>query len=162
MAREKKGEFIKRIEKSATEQRANFMEKCNADPDLQGFDDKKKIALYALKLTRGNITNACKMIKLSRKMFHNYMSDDPEFDSMVKDFKFQVTDGVVDKLLVNCDAGKEVSIIYYLNCHGKHLGYGNNVSIDHTTKGESLNKALNNMTDEELEQKLKEINEKMK
>ncbi|WP_166664836.1 hypothetical protein [Pedobacter metabolipauper] len=150
------------MEKSASEKKVAFMLKCNADPDLKDFEEKKRIALHALKICKGNITNACLMINLSRKMFHNYMTDDADFKEMVSDIRFTITDGVVDKLLLNCEAGKETSIIYYLNCQGKHLGYGNNVNIDHTTKGDSLNKALKNMTDEELEQKLKELNAKMK
>ena len=154
--------LIKRMEKSMKEKKAAFLKKCNADIDLKGFTINKRMALYALKLCKGNISNACKMVHITRMTFHNYINEDPAFDNMVKDVKFTLTDTVVDKLLENCEAGKETSIIYYLNCQGKHLGFGNNVNIDHTTKGDSLNKALSNMTDAELEQKLKELTAKMK
>lgn len=130
MAGETEKARLKRIEKSATEKRKKFIKDCNADPDLKDFDVKKRYALHALKLCRGNISNASKMINLSRRMIHNYMADDPDFDEMVKLIKFEVVDHVEDKLLQNCDAGKETSIIYYLNCQGKDRGYGNALKVD--------------------------------
>jgi hypothetical protein len=130
MAWETNKKTIKRIEKSAAEKRKKFIKDCNADPDLKAFDAKKRYALHALKLCRGNISNASKMISLSRRTIHQYMSDDPDFDEMVKLIKFEVLDQVEDKLLQNCDAGKETSIIYYLNCQGKDRGYGNALKVD--------------------------------
>lgn len=154
--------FVRKIEKSIEDKRAAFMKGCDEDVELQDFEQKKRIILYALKLCKGNVTNACKMITITRKTFHNYRNEDPEFEETYRSIKLGVLDHVVSKLHQNIDEGKETSIIYYLNCQGKEEGWGNNVNIDHTTKGDSLNKTLKNMTDEELVLKLKEINEKMK
>jgi len=130
MAGETEKARLKRIEKSATDKRKRFIKDCNADPELKPFNAKKRYALHALKICRGNISNASKMINLSRKMIHNYMKDDPDFDEMVKLIKLEVVDHVEDKLLQNCDAGKETSIIYFLNCQGKERGYGNALKVD--------------------------------
>ncbi len=154
--------LIKKMEKSMKEKRAAFIKKCNADVDLKGFEQKKKIALYALKVCKGSITDACKMINISRRTFYNFKDEDPLFEEAFQDIKLGVLDHVVNKLHERIDAGSDSSIQFYLDRRGKSEGWGNNLSIDHTTKGDSLNKALSNMTDEELEQKLKELNEKMK
>ena len=142
MAKEKKGEFLKRIEKSASEKRANFMKACEADPDLKNFEEKKRIILYALKLTRGNISKACDMIGVSRMPFYEYMSDDQAFQDVVKDIKFSRVEYVEDKLMNRIDAGSDTAIIYFLNCQGKEQGWGNSVKVDGNLKNINYNVPL--------------------
>lgn len=148
---------LKRIEKSASAKRKKFIKDCNADPDLTDFDQKKRYALHALKMCRGNISNASKLISLSRKTFHNYMSEDPDFQEMVEEIKVVRLDSVEDKLLANCDAGKETSIIYFLNCQGKERGYGNSLKVDGKINNINYNVPL---TDEEVKQYAKALEDK--
>ena len=148
--------LIRKMEKSMKDKKAAFLKKCNADLDLKDFEQKKKIALYALKLCRGNISNACIMINLGRKTFHIYISEDQDFADMVQDIKFTVVDHVESKLLENCDAGKETSIIYYLNCQGKDRGYGNALKLDGKVNNINYNVPL---TEEEVRAYAKALEE---
>lgn len=154
--------MVRRTEKSMKEKKAAFMKKCNADPDFKHFPINKRILLYAVKLCRGHITNACAMVNITRKTFHNYRNDDPEFEEAFLNIKLGMLDHVVGKLFERIDAGSDSSIQFYLDRQGKGEGWTNTMNVDHTTKGESMNKALKNMTDEELAQKLKTLNDKMK
>ena len=158
MAKGTKGDLLKRIEKSASEKRANFMKGCNADPDLKDFEEKKRIALYALKLTKGNISNACKMISISRQMIHYYINDDPEFQEMYKDIRLSVVEYVEDKLMSRINSGSDTAIIYFLNCQGKEQGWGNSVKVDGSMKNINYNVPL---TDEEVRQYAKALEEEI-
>lgn len=149
--------------KSPEQMKAEFMAGLKADVDLKPFNKSKRIMLYALKKTKGNVSEAAKMIGINRRQYYFYKKDDPAFEEMFDEIKYEInTDRVESKLLERCEQGSDYLIKYYMECHGKDRGYGASIKIDHTTKGESLNKTLNNMTDEELEAKLKELNEKMK
>jgi hypothetical protein len=161
MAKQQKS-TIKRIEKSLEDKRSKFIADCNADPDLEGFEGSKRYFLYAIKLCKGNISNAAKMIGIGRRNHYLYCDDDPSYLERAEDITEFVIDHVEDKLMNRIDRGDTTAMIFWLKCRGKKRGWIEKTEIDHTTKGDSLNKALNNMTDEELEQKLKELNDKMK
>jgi len=150
--------LIKRIEKSMKEKRAAFMKKCNADVDLKPFskEPNKRIALYALKLSKGSITDACKMINISRRTFYNYRDEDPLFDEAYQDIKLGVLDHVVNKLHERIDAGSDSSIQFYLDRQGKDHGWGNSLKVDGKMKNINYNVPL---TDEEVRQYAKALEE---
>lgn len=154
----KKGDFLKRIEKTASEKKANFMNGCNSDPDLKDFEESKRIVLYALKLNKGNVSNACEMVGMSRAMFYKHFNSDPDFNAMVEDIKLTIIDMVVDKLHSRIDAGSDTAIIYFLNCQGKEQGWGNSVKVDGSMKNINYNVPL---TEEEVRQYAKVLEDEI-
>jgi len=149
---------IKKMEKSMKEKKAAFMKKCNADPDLKQFEQKKRIILYALKMCNGNVTNACAMVNITRKTFHNYKNDDPEFEDTYRDIKLGVLDHVVDKLMLRIDQGSDSSIQFYLDRQGKSEGWGNSLKVDGKMNNINYNVPL---TDEEVRQYAKALQEEI-
>jgi hypothetical protein len=153
---------IRRVEKSLDAKKSKFIQDCNEDPDMEGFEGSKRYFLYAIKLCKGNISNAAKMIKMCRRTHYKYCYEDSLYLERSEDITEFVIDHVEDKLMNKINTGDTTAMIFWLKCKGKKRGWIEKSEIDHTTKGDSLNKVLNNMTDEELEQKLKSLNEKMK
>lgn len=145
------------MEKSMKEKKAAFMKKCNADVDLKGFEQKKKIALYALKVCRGRISDACTLINISRRTFYNFRDEDPAFEEAYQDIKLGVLDHVVNKLFERIDAGSDSSIQFYLDRQGKEEGWGNSLKVDGKMKNINYNVPL---TDEEVRAYAKALEEK--
>lgn len=148
--------FVRKIEKSMDDKRAAFMKGCNSDIELMEFETKKRIVLYALKLCKGNVTNACNMVNITRKTFHNYKNDDQDFEEAYRFIKAARLDHVVDKLHERIDAGSDTAIIYYLNCQGKEEGWGNAVKVEGGMKNINYNVPL---TEEEVRAYAKALEE---
>lgn len=162
MAKQQEGKISKTTIKSDAAVRAKFVNDCNNDPDLEGFEGSKRYFLYALKLCKGNITNAAKMINMSRRSHYIYCDEDPEYLERAGDIIEFVIDYVEDKLMGRINNNDTTAMIFWLKCKGKKRGWVDKLELDHTTKGESMNKTLANMTDEELLAKLNDLNERMK
>ncbi|WP_316778385.1 hypothetical protein [Pedobacter antarcticus] len=147
---------IKRLEKSAKDKKAAFMKKCKADLNLKGFEIKKQIILHALKICRGHVTNACAMVNITRKTFHNYRNDDPAFEEAYREIKMGMMDHVVSKLFERIDAGSDSSIQFYLERQGADEGWNKQLKMDGTMKNINYNVPL---TDEEVRQYAKALEE---
>lgn len=115
-----------------------------------------------LKAKAGNISETAKALNVSRRCVYDWLEDDLTFKQAYDDQLESLIDFAESKLLSSINNGSDTATIFFLKTKGKVRGYVEKSEIDHTTKGDSLNKALSNMTDEELEQKLKELNAKMK
>jgi hypothetical protein len=146
--------MIRRTEKSMKDKKAAFMKKCNADPDFKKFPVNKRILLYAVKLCRGHITNACAMVNITRKTFHNYCNDDPDFEEAFLTIKLGMLDHVVGKLFERIDAGSDSSIQFYLDRQGKDQGWGNSLKVDGKINNINYNVPL---TDDEVKQYAKAL-----
>jgi len=148
---------IKRMEKSMKDKKEAFLKKCNADPDFKEFEKKKKIVLYAVKLCRGHITNACRMVNITRKTFHNYCNQDPDFEEAFLNIKLGMLDHVVGKLFERIDAGSDSSIQFYLDRQGKDQGWGNSLKVDGKMNNINYNVPV---TPEEVKEIAKALEEK--
>lgn len=102
------------------------------------------------------------MINMSRRSHYIYCDEDPEYLERAGDIIEFVIDYVEDKLMGRINNNDTTAMIFWLKCKGKKRGWVDKLELDHTTKGESMNKTLANMTDEELLAKLNDLNERMK
>lgn len=134
------------------------------------MDNIKTKLLDALEIHKGIVTSACKSIDCPRSTYYNYYNTDPEFKAAVDEIQDVAIDFVESKLMekingvtmldkeMDGDAitytmpPSDTAIIFYLKTKGKKRGYIERAELDHTTKGESLNKPkdLSVLTDDEL------------
>lgn len=149
--------IVKKTNKSPEELKAAFMAGCDAEIDLKGFKKKERVMLYALKLTKGNVTEASKMVGLSRRTFYNYALENQDFADLMDDYQYEVnTDMVISQLLRRCELGSDSSIRYYLENQGKKRGFGNTLKIEGGTRNINYNVPL---TDEEVKAYAKALEE---
>ena len=97
---------------------------------------KQKKFLQAYKATLGNITKACEMTGVkSRRSYYDWLENEEfakELELLeVEEMKLDFAESM---LFRNIREGKETSIIYFLNCHGKERGYRHKQEIGVTDK----------------------------
>ena len=113
---------------------------------------KKKSFIEAYIKTFGNITAACKSIKIDRGTYYNWMEKDEEFKNTINtcEPRESYKDFIESKLckLINNDTPS--AIIFAAKTICKDRGYVERTEHDHTTKGESLHKKLNELPEDEL------------
>lgn len=117
---------------------------------------KKKLnaVLETFKKSLANVSATCKANDISRTTWYEWLKDHEWFAKEVENIKEDTKDFVEGKLMQNISAGKEASIFFYLKTQAKDRGY-----IERT---EVINKDVDefeNLTDDELDEKLKEYEE---
>lgn len=117
---------------------------------------KKAAMIDALVLSHGIVFDACMMVGISRQCHYQYYKDDDYYRELVDGIKEVALDFVEGKLMENIEKGYEASIIFYLKCIGKRRGY---VEAKEIKKDITLR--FNELTDEELEQKIRQISERI-
>jgi phage antirepressor YoqD-like protein len=90
----------------------------------------KKALLDALEKTLGNVTQACKLVDVSRTTFYEYMKED-DFADKVADIEQISHDYVESKLFKQIEKENMTGIIFYLKTKGKSRGYIERHEIDH-------------------------------
>lgn len=113
--------------------------------------DTKKSLLEALEKTLGIVTDACKMVGVSRQTFYVYMNDDPEFKAAVEEISdvaldfaesklFQLIDGVYcektlgTETIVYQKPPDTIATIFFLKTKGKKRGYIEKHEFEHSGK----------------------------
>lgn len=96
----------------------------------------KKRLLIALERHLGNVTEACKEVKLSRCTFYEYCNDDSDFKTTVDEINEITVDFVESALMTKIKEGSERSILFYMRYKARKRGYSD--SIDITSGGEKL------------------------
>lgn len=86
--------------------------------------------LKAMVMTRGNITEACKMTGLNRNTFYDYFNNDPNFKQTVEDvaeMRVDFVEAQLDKLIEDMDSK---AITFFLKTKGKNRGYVERTEIE--------------------------------
>lgn len=117
---------------------------------------KKKLnaVLETFKKSLANVSATCKANDISRTTWYEWLKDHEWFAKEVENIKEDTKDFVEGKLMQNISSGKEASIFFYLKTQAKDRGY-----IERT---EVINKDVDefdNLSDDELDEKLKEYEE---
>lgn len=123
-------------------------------PELSKF-------IRVLKAKAGNISETAKALKVDRRSIYFWKEQDPAFKQAIEDQTESLIDFAESKLLTSINNGSDTATIFFLKTKGKSRGYIEKSEVDHTTRGESLNKGYEKLTDEELENKIKELRDKM-
>jgi hypothetical protein len=113
---------------------------------------KKNAVIQALEKSLGVVTTACKQVGLGRSTFYEWLEKDPEFAKKVTDLQNVVLDFAESQLHKQISDGNTSATIFYLKTKGKKRGYIERIETENTNK----NLDLSNLTDEELEERLKQ------
>ena len=112
----------------------------------------KKAIIEALEQSLGIVTTACKKVGVGRTTFYGWLKDDEEFAKQVKDIENVALDFAETQLHQQIKDNVPTSTIFYLKTKGKKRGYVERMETENTNK----NLDLSNLTDEELEARLKQ------
>ena len=85
--------------------------------------DKKETFLKSLKSNLGNISEACKSIKISRQTYYRWIDKDDDFKQSCEDVSESLLDLAENKLLEKINKYDTTSIIFFLKTKGKKRGY---------------------------------------
>lgn len=77
----------------------------------------------ALEECHGNLTKACKQVKLSRNTVYNWLKQHPELKDRVADAREKTIDYVEDQLFDLIKKKDKTAIIFFLKCKAKDRGY---------------------------------------
>lgn len=85
----------------------------------------KKAFIDAYAKTFGNVTEAAKIVSISRQTYYNWIKDDPDFQAELQAVEpaEQIVDLAENGLIKKIQSGDVVAIIFALKTKGKHRGY---------------------------------------
>ena len=115
-------------------------------------EQHKKAIIEALEQSLGIVTTACKKVGVGRTTFYQWLKEDEEFAKQVKDIENVALDFAETQLHQQIKDNVPTSTIFYLKTKGKKRGYIERMETENTNK----NLDLSNLTDEELEARLKQ------
>jgi hypothetical protein len=87
------------------------------------MDVQKKAMIQALEKALGIVTQACKVVGISRQTHYNWMAADEDYKSAVEDLGDVALDFAESKLHKLIDSGNPAATIFYLKTKGKNRGY---------------------------------------
>ena len=112
----------------------------------------KKILLQSLENSFGNISEACKKAKISRRSFYNYLRDDEEFKEAVEEIEESLIDLAESELYNQISKENTTALIFFLKTKGKKRGYVERTEV--INKPEDVD--LSGLSTEELIELIKE------
>lgn len=122
----------------------------------QKVAERKESMLKALELCLGNVTNACKKIRLDRSTHYAWLKTDSRYALKVKELEDVSLDFAEDQLYKRMKKGSDACIIFYLKTKGKNRGYIER--IEHVNKEvETFEK-----TEEEILKEIEQIEKRIK
>lgn len=115
-------------------------------------DIHKKAMIEALEKSLGIVTTACKSVGIARNTHYDWLKDDEDYKSQVLAIEDMTIDFAESHLHKKIKGGDTTATIFYLKTKGKKRGYIERMETENTNK----NFDLSNLTDEELEERLKQ------
>jgi hypothetical protein len=105
-----------------------------------------------LEKSLGIVTTACKKANVTRVTYYEYYKKDKEFAKAVDEIQDVTLDFAEGKLLENIQKGSDTAVIFYLKTKGKKRGY-----IERTENVNVEKESFSDLTEEELEAKIKKL-----
>ena len=87
------------------------------------MDVQKKAMIQALEKALGIVTQACKVVGISRQTHYNWMNSDEDYKTAEEDLGDVALDFAESKLHKLIDSGNPAATIFYLKTKGKNRGY---------------------------------------
>lgn len=94
-----------------------------AKKDQERTARNKHNLLVALEANLGNVTLACRAVRLDRKTHYNYMRDDPDYKATVEALSEVALDFVEGCLFEQIQNGSAACTIFYMKTKGRKRGY---------------------------------------
>ena len=94
---------------------------------------KKRAMIKALESSLGVVTEACKVVGITRATHYNWLRDDKVYASEVEDVNNITLDFAESELYKQIEAGSTTATIFLLKTRGKKRGYIERQEIDHTS-----------------------------
>lgn len=108
-------------------------------------EQSKKRVIEALEKSLGVVTMACKVAKVGRTQFYEWLKDDEDFAKAVLSVEDIALDFAESQLHKQIREGIPTSTIFYLKTKGKKRGYIERQEFDHTTQGEKIQPTIINL-----------------
>lgn len=122
-------------------------------------DILKKEIVRALEKSLGIVTTACKTVGIARSTFYDWYNNDLNFAAQVNDMKAVALDFAESKLFEQINDNNSTSTIFYLKTQGKSRGY---IERQEYVNRVDLENQLQELSDEELHERLKELRHAIK
>lgn len=106
--------------------------------NLTKTDTQKNAMLQALQSSLGVVSTACKNVGISRQTHYEWLREDTEYASSVKDLENVTLDFAESKLHELIFEGNVASVIFFLKTKGKVRGYIERSEIDLSTNKPDL------------------------
>lgn len=103
-------------------------------------DIVKANLLAALTKSLGIVSTACNSVGINRDTYYHYLATDEKFKQSVEGLQDNVLDFAESKLYKLVNDENPAAVFFLLKTKGKKRGYVERQEVDHTTKGESLNR----------------------
>jgi hypothetical protein len=93
----------------------------------------KRQLVQAMEQSLGVVTQACKMVGVSRVTYYDYYNNDPEFKKQIDEIQNVALDFAESQLHKQIRDGSTSATIFYLKTKGKNRGYIERQEIQHDT-----------------------------
>lgn len=94
---------------------------------------KKRMMIQALEATLGVVAPAIRMAKIHRRDHYDWLKKDPKYAEAVEDQMERTLDFAETNLYKQIESGQVQATIFFLKTKGKHRGYVEQTTIDHTS-----------------------------
>ena len=122
-------------------------------------DILKKEIIKALEKSLGIVTTACKNVGIARSTYYEWYNNDPVFKAEVNDIQEVCLDFAESKLFQQIENDNTSAIIFFLKTKGKKRGY---IERQEVVQRVDLETELQELTDEQLHTRLKELRNAIK
>jgi hypothetical protein len=99
---------------------------------MTNSDINKKAMIDALEKTLGVVTQACKMVGISRETHYRWMKEDDKYSQQVEGISDIALDFAESKLHKMIEKEDTTATIFYLKTKGKNRGYVDRKEIKHS------------------------------
>jgi carbamoylphosphate synthase small subunit len=118
--------------------------------------EKKKNFAEAFFKKGCNISEACKAVEISRPTYYDWLYSDEEFKAAIEEAQEKLIDFTESKLVENIQSNDTRAIIFMLKTKGKNRGYIEKSQTE-ISGGLTIKDAVKELSDSELEKKIKEL-----
>lgn len=98
---------------------------------LTKTNSKKKKMLVALSKSCGVVTEACKVVGISRITHYEWLNTDPDYKAACESVNDEAIDFMESALFKRIQEGSDAAIIFGLKTRGKNRGYVERQEITH-------------------------------
>ena len=101
--------------------------------------ENKELFLEVFKKTAGNVSQACKAIKINRKTFYDWCKKDKKFKDKIDEINESLIDNVETLAYKKIKEGDTTMLIFFLKTKAKHRGWTEKMEIAHTNANIEIN-----------------------